>query len=177
MECSQCGRNIPDNRETCLYCGGPGKAQGSKSLWTNKGGGVLVSEERDLKTDHVPGHLRQKVEEDIRKGKGKVIAKKERTITQSSSTVAKEARAVMPLEKTLSLLSKLKGSFDGGDIDYDVYEGMVAGIISDYVSDLPDDVRIGFVMQDITDSDLSEYITDDILRDLRAQVLAGLDNE
>ncbi len=182
MECPKCGHALADKKKTCMYCGASLQSQASnpKLRWVGKKRHVVVTDKRGVKRnlEDLPEHLRHKVEAAMRKGKGKVIVQEERTLDDTFSTGARDKLSALPLEKALNLLSKMRESCNHGDIDYDVYERMAAGIIKDYVLSLDDDMRTGFALNGITESDLSGYLTDDMLRDLRALVLASdLDEE
>jgi hypothetical protein len=158
-EIPKCGHALAAKSETCMYCGvprqgpGPGPAITGKSKWR---------------------HFAQSEEQKLKKGLSEHPRHEDASGKRDDAVIAKANRDALPLQKVLALLSGLRDSYNRGDIDYDVYEQMAAGIIKDCVTALDDDVRIGFVLNEITDSDLSDYLTDDILRDLRALVLASI---
>jgi hypothetical protein len=66
----------------------------------------------------------------------------------------------------------MKEPLEDGIIEQSTYDHMTLDMMKDYISTLPEDMRLNFVVRDITQSDLCGYINEDILRDLRAFVLS-----
>ena len=54
---------------------------------------------------------------------------------------------------------------------------MVADIIKDYISTLADNIKLDFVVNRITDSELSDYLNEKILNELRAFVISTVSDE
>jgi hypothetical protein len=51
---------------------------------------------------------------------------------------------------------------------------MVSGIIKDYISTLDEHIQIQFVFNQILDSELSEYLNEKLLKDLRKFLLSSI---
>jgi hypothetical protein len=50
---------------------------------------------------------------------------------------------------------------------------MALDMIKDYVSTLPEEMRLNFAMNELSNSELAGFINADILKDLRAFVLSS----
>jgi len=162
----------------CLYCGAsPGQQPSSKiNVVVNQERHITVSDDqhKELKPEDLPENVRQKVEAAIREGRGDVMVNDARTVVQPSLERTSAEECALSFEKVLSLLSKLKESLDCGKLEHGVYERIAAGFIKDYIAALPVETRLNFVVNEIPDSALSDYIDDKMLTDLRAFVLSSI---
>jgi len=138
---------------------------------------VTDDQNREVELTDLPDHIRRKVEDGIRKGHGEVIVHEERTSVLSPGGGIKEEQGALSLDKVLMLLAKMRDSFDSGQLEYPVYEGMITAIIKDFISTLADDIKIDFVVNQISESGLSDYINDDMLKELRAFALSSVSDQ
>ena len=121
----------------------------------------------------LPEQIRHRFEDALGKGKEEVIIKEEITTVHDLSRSEKEDKVTASLETVLTLLSKMKNSLEGGNIGHREYNRMAFNIIKDYMTTLPEDMHLNFVMNEISNSEFSDYINDDTLKDLRAFVLSS----
>jgi hypothetical protein len=153
---------------------------GKDSLQANylvtKDSNIFISEEQNnsVKLQNLPKPVRHKVEDAFRNGNDGVIVKEERTIVQPHLENTNEQRGALSLEKILTLLSKIRDSFISGHLENSVYERMVSDIIKDYISPMADDIKLNFVVTEIIDSELSDYLNEELLNNLRAFVISSL---
>lgn len=177
MKCSKCGRQLSAKGHTCPYCGASHNEQSSSNLThkVNKKGPLIVSDTQvgADKLKDLPEHIQNKINDAFRKGSKDVIINEQRTIVSDHSTSEKDVQNPVSLEKVVSLISKMRDSFEEGTIEYSNYQRFVSNTVKDYIASLPEDMRLNFVINDITNSELSGYINDDILKDLRAFVLSS----
>ena len=171
MLCLNCGRRLADHKKTCLYCGAPSREKSSFqiNLLVTKDSNIFISDEQDnaLKLKDLPANVRHKVEETIRKGNGEVVVKEESTIVHPPNACANEERNALSMDRVLTLLSGMRDSFNSGILENSAYERMVADIIKEYISTLDDDIKIDFVVNKIPASELSNYLSEKMLNDLR----------
>ena len=121
----------------------------------------------------LPKQVRHKFEDALGEGKEEVIVKEQSTIVQDSLGLEKEEIVTASLWTVLTLLSKMKNSLESGKFGNREYNRMTFNIIKDYISTLPEDMQHNFVVHEITDSELSGLINEDILKGLRAFVLSS----
>ena len=174
MECIKCGQPITTERKKCMYCGASAGTRSPSIIdhKVSKDGIMIISGthcEAETLQD-LPERVRSKIENTLRDGKNEVIIKEERTIVHDEE---QEVPVAASLKKVVTLLSKMKATLEGGTIGHREYNQMAVNIIKDYVSTLPEDIRLNFVMNDIKTSELSGYINNEALKDLRAFVLAS----
>ena len=181
MQCLKCGHKFSDQRKICMYCGAQLGDHDSSQIHYNvsEERNVVISDEqnKEVKLKDLPEHLRHKVEDALRKGDDEVIVKEERTTVQQPLASAYEERNALSYEKILTLLSKMRDSLNNGHIEYRVYERMVADFIKDYISTLADNIKLDFVVNKIKDSELSDYLNDEMLNDLRGFVLSSISDK
>ena len=178
MHCLKCGRKFSDKKKICIYCGASldGQASPQANYLVTKDSNIFISEEQNnsVKLQNLPKHVRYKVEDDFRNGNDGAIVKEERTIVQPHLENTNEQRGAISLEKILTLLSKMKDSFNSGHLENSVYERMVLDIMKDFISTLDDDIKLNFVVNQIMDSELADYLNEEWLNNLRAFVISSL---
>jgi hypothetical protein len=176
VRCLKCGREYAGQKKNCIYCGASLEGDVSQEIndITDKEGMIYISEtqNKEVSLKDLPEHARHKLEDAIRKGKKDVVVKEERTVIQAHSTDAKEEPA-LSLEKVLTLLSEMKNSYNKGHFEYNIYERMVFDIMKDFIYTLDDDIKIEFVVNDINNSEISDYLNDKIIKDLRTCFIAS----
>ena len=174
MECPKCGRQISAKKEKCMYCGASasGRSPSTINHKVSKNGNMIISDVHDEAEtlQDLPDQVRSKIEDALREGKNEVLIKEESPIVHDAE---QEVPVVASLERVLTLLSKMKDTLEDGKIDSSAYDRMALDMIRDYISTLPEDLRLNFVVHEITQSELFGYINEDILRDLRAFVLSS----
>jgi hypothetical protein len=177
MKCLKCGRPIPDKEKKCIYCGASldGRSPSKINHNADKDGNIIILDvhyETEMFQD-LPEQARHMFEDALGEEKETVIAKEESTIVQDSLGLEKEENVTASLGAVLTLLSKMKSSLESGNIGNREYNRMTFNIIKDYISTLPDDMQLNFVVHEIRDSELSGFINEGILKDLRAFVLSS----
>ena len=177
IKCSKCGRQLPPKGHTCLYCGAAHNEPSSSNLThqVGKEGAFIVSETQvgADKLKDLPEHIQNKFNDAFRKGNKDVIIDEQRTIVTAQSANEKNVQIPVSMEKVVALLSKLKDSFEESNIEYSHYQRFVSNTIKDYITTLPEDMRLNFVIKDIANSTLSDFIDEEMLKDLRALVLSS----
>lgn len=180
VRCLKCGHEYADNKKNCIYCGASldGEVLQAKNYIVDRESNIFVSEtqNKEIKFNDLPDHVRHKIEDAIRKGKKEVIIKEECTVIQPPLTAAKQDRT-LSLEKVLSLLSEMKATFNKGHLEYNIYERMVFDIMKDFIYTLDDDIKIDFVVNDINNSEISDYLNDKIIKDLRTFFIASISDK
>ena len=178
MQCSKCGRESSDKRKICIYCGAPqaGQASTQNNHIVSKKSDIFISDENnsEVKLKHLPENVRHKIEDAVRNGTGEVVVKDERKIVQSSSISESEKRNALSMEKVITILSKMRDSLNRNLVDNNIYEKMATDIIQNYISSLSDNIRLNFVVNEIMGCELSEYLNDKMLKDLRAFVISSI---
>jgi hypothetical protein len=177
MKCLKCGRPIPDKEKKCIYCGASADNRSPSKInhTADKNGDMIVSNEHyeiDMFQD-LPKQVRHKFEDALGEGKEKVIVREQSTIVQDSLGLEKEENVTASLGTVLTLLSKMKNSLESGNIGNREYNRMTFNIIKDYISTLPEDMQLNIVVHEITGSELSGFINEGILKDLRTFVLSS----
>lgn len=177
VRCLKCGREYPGQKKNCIYCGASLKGEAPQEInyTVDNENNIFVSEKenREVEFRDLPEHIRHKIEDTIRNGKKKVIIKEERSVIQPLSTDAGQKPA-LSLEKVLALLSEMKDSFNEGNIEYIDYERLVSDIMKDYLATLDDNIRVDFVVNEIKNSKIYDYLDDRMLKKLRTFVISSV---
>ena len=176
MNCPECGRQLSAKGHTCLYCGASHDQQSSSNL-THKAGkeGTLIVSDTHVGADKLeclPEHIQNKIKGAFQKGNNDII-NEQRTIVTDQLAGEKDKQMPVSMEKIVILLSKMRESFEEGTIEYSHYQKFVSNMVKDYIATLPGDTRLNFVIKDIGNSALADFIDEDILKDLRASVLSS----
>lgn len=180
MECPKCKRNLSVKRSTCLYCGASldGAFSNHKSRIDIQDNTAVIVDEKPTKID--PTDLKesdlQKLTDAIREGEEAVLEKSQTQIEEISSAGKDDPTISLYLEKTLTVLEKMKESYKNRQIEYDIYKQMVVEMVKDYISTLDDNVKVHFVVNEISVSELAEYLDDGMLKELRAFVISSVSN-
>lgn len=178
MQCPKCGRKVAGKRETCMYCGAflIDKPSTLQNIHVVNDHNVYIStdEQQEVKLENLPEKLRHKVEEAVRKGDHAGTVIEERSIVRPASGGQLGEHAAISLKKTLRLLSQMQDSFHKGKIEISIYERMATDIVKDYISSLDDSIKVNFVANGITDSELLVYLTDEMLNNIRAFVISSV---
>ena len=181
MQCLKCGRKYSDKRKICIYCGASLEGQNSsqKNYIVGKDSNIFITDEQnnEVRLEDLPEKARRKAENSIRKGDGEVIVKEEHKILQSSLEGMSGESGALSLEKILTLLPKMRDSLNKGHMEHSSYEKMVINIIKDYISSLADNIKLDFVVNGIIDSELSDYLNEEMLNDLRAHVISSISDK
>ena len=178
MQCPKCGRKVAGKREACMYCGASLDGQPStlKNIHVDDDHNVIIAsdQQQKVKLEDLPANLRHKAEEAIRKDDQEGTSSDERSVVHATSGAAFSEQAALSLEKTLTLLSQMQDSLHKGQIDSSIYERMATDIVKDYIASMDDNIKVNFVVNGITNSELSVYLTDAMLNDLRAFVISSV---
>jgi len=178
MKCLKCGREYSNKKEICIYCGAPldGQASPQTNYIINEASNIFMSDQQNTEVNlkDLPESVRYRVEDDFRNGNDGVIVKEERTIVQPHLENTNEQSGALSLENVLTLLSKIRDSFNSGQLENSVYERMVSDIIKDYISTMADEIKLNFVVKEIINSELSDYLNEELLNNLRAFVISSL---
>ena len=181
MQCPQCQRKAPPQRDRCLYCGADLRQNGAK-------GQGAVSTQRDAnpqsdghttvaveeKTDQtaierlagLPEPLRQKALEAL-KEKGGNDKWDEQTVTQTHVDLQTGSLLTpVSLEESLYALARIKGQFDTDLIDYDLYRQMVIETIKSYLEGLDRKTKLTYVANDMKSTEVFSYLDEDMHREL-----------
>ena len=168
-------------KRICIYCGAPldGQAPRQTNYIVNEVSNIFISDKQNkkVKLKELPEQVQRHVEEAISKGNDEVVVKEESTIVQLPLANADEEPNALSIEKVSIMLSKMENSLNGGHLEHSVYERMVADIIKDYISTLADNIKLDFVVNRITDSELSDYLNEKILKDLRAFIISSVSDK
>jgi hypothetical protein len=181
VECPKCKRNLSVKKSTCLYCGASlnGTFSNHKNRIDIKDKNAVIVDEKRTKvelTDLKESDL-QKIEDAIREGKNEVIEKSQTQIQEISSDWKDNTPIALSFEKILTVLDKMKESYNDGQIEYRNYKQMVVEMVKDYISTLDNNLKVNFVVNEISASELSEYLDDEILKDLRAFVISSVSDK
>lgn len=178
MKCLKCGREFSSKKEVCIYCGASldGQASLQSNYIVNEVSNIFISDDQNTEVNlkDLPETVRYQVEDAIRKGNDKVIVKEESTIVQLPLASADEEPKALSFENVLIMLSKMGNSLNDGHLEHSVYEKIVTDILKDYISTLADNIKLDFVVNRITDSEVSDYLNEKILKDLRAFVISSI---
>ena len=178
MKCPKCGREFSNKKQICIYCGAAldGQASPKTNYPVNEVSNIFISDDQDKEValEDLPAQVRRQVEGAVSKKNDGVVVEDESTIVQSPFATANGQTSTLSIEKVLSLLSKMRASVNHGRLEQSVYERMAAGIIKDYISTLDDDTKLDFVVNRISDSELSDYLNEKILNDLRSFVISSI---
>jgi|GEM_PF-1550671 len=178
MECPKCKRKLPVKKSTCFYCGasldGAYSNHKSRIDITDKNAVIVDEQHAKVELTDLKESDSQKFEDAIREGKDGIIEKSQTQIEEISSVGKEEPQIALSLEKILTILEKLKDAYNDGQIDYGNYKQTVVEIVKDYISTLDNDVKINFVVNEISASELSKHLDDEMLKDLRAFVITSV---
>ena len=181
MKCLKCEREFSNKKEICIYCVAPldGQASSQKNHIVNEVSNIFISDEqnKEVKLKDLPEQFGRHVEDAVSKGNDEVVVKEERTIVQLPLASADEETNALSIEKVLIMLSKMADSLNDGYLEHSVYERIATDIIKDYISTFADNIKLDFVVNRITDSELSDYLNEKILNDLRAFVISTVSDK
>jgi hypothetical protein len=138
---------------------------------------LLKTGQEYVKIDDLPEHIRKRLEEAVHQGKDAVISIEDLESVFPRLETAAEQCGDVTFEQTLTALSGLRDSFNSGRLEYSVYEKMVSNVIKDYISTLDNQIQIQFVFNKIMDSELSDYLNEKLLKDLRNFVLSSISDK
>lgn len=96
------------------------------------------------------------------------------TVVQDMVVEDKAETIPISLDNVLNLVSGLDESLNSGNIEQAEYKRMVTYILQDYITALAPDIRLHFVFTDLMNSELSQYLSDDILKELRESALSSI---
>jgi hypothetical protein len=148
MQCPKCNHPLSDESLNCVYCGEPipGRAPVLE-------GAEPLSIEDMVKHTMEEGQDRRK--EDRRKDAGS------------------EADP-LSLEKTASMLAKMKDLMKNGRFDANVYERMALDAVRDFLSAMDDSDQLIFVSYEIADSKLAPFLTEEMIAKIKASVMDSI---
>lgn len=138
---------------------------------------VQSEKEEIMDLADLPENIRAKVEDAFRRGQKKVIIQNESSVIENPSDISADNRSGLSIEKTLSILSKIKDSYRQSRIKPAEYENMVLEVIQDYLAPIDDDQKIRFVVNGILDSEFMSFLNDEILNKLRGSVIGSVSNK
>jgi hypothetical protein len=181
VECPNCKRNLSVKKSTCLYCGASleGAFSNHKSRIDIQGKDAVVVDEKRTKVELTglnPSDL-QKIKDAIGEGKNAVIEKDQTQIQEFSSDWKDDTPIALSFEKLIAVIDKMKATYNDGQIEYSNYKQMVVEMVKDYISTLDNSVKIHFVVNEISASELAEYLDDEMLKDLRAFVISSVSDK
>jgi hypothetical protein len=180
VRCLKCGHENFGKKRDCIYCGASLEGETSReiSYIVDKKSSIFISDKQknEVNFNELPEKVRRKIEDAVSKGKNEVIVKKETSVFQPHPTSAKQEHA-LSFEKVLALLSEMKNSFSEGRIEYDVYERMASDIVKDYISTLDDHIKVDFVINEIKNSEIYDYLDDKMIKDLKTFVISSVSDK
>jgi hypothetical protein len=180
VRCLKCGHENLGKKRDCIYCGASLEGETSReiSYAADKKSNVFIldKQNKEVNFNDLPENVRHKIEDAVRKGKNEVVVKKETSVFQPHPTSAKQEHA-LSFEKILALLSEMKNSFNEGRIEYDDYERMASDIVKDYISALDDNIEIDFVISEIKNSEIYDYLDDKMIKDLKTFVISSVSDK
>jgi hypothetical protein len=95
----------------------------------------------------------------------------EQSEEESSAETTNSHINVLSMEKTVAMLSKMKNLLDSGRFEANVYEHMSLDAVKDYLSTMTDSAKLIFVSYEIQESDLGQFLTEEMIDALRKSVM------
>ncbi len=176
MECPKCNRKIPAKKATCMYCGASsdGAAPNFDTRITADGStiGIVAGEQIRIEPNDLSEVDRQAICDALQKGGNHTIIDSKTQILQDHPAREEADRPSKSFEEVLILLGKMKSAYDEGQIEYPIYKRFVTDSIMDYTSALDENIKINFIINDIKNSDLNEYLDDDLHKELISAVIS-----
>ncbi len=177
MECPKCNRRIPAKKPTCMYCGASmdGAAPNFDTQITADGStiGIVGGEQIRIDPNDLSEVDRQAILDAMRKGENYTVIDTKTQILQDHPAREEAERPSKSFEEVLILIGKMKSAYDEGQIEYPIYKRFVTDSIMDYTSALDENIKINFIINEIKNSDLNEYLDDDLHKELISSVLAS----
>ena len=176
MKCPRCKRSLAAKKKTCIYCGAL-----LNDRFSNHKTRIAINDNNSIifNNEHTKVDLKglketdwREVKDAIGKDENGIVLKQQTQIRTDTSTQQIDKKLALPFEKILTVLDKIKKSHNDGHIEYAYYKQMVVDIVKDYLATLDENVKIHFIVNEIQDSELSDYLDDEILRDLTAFVIS-----
>ncbi len=176
MECPKCNRRIPVKKATCMYCGASmdGAAPDFDTRIAAGGStiGIVGGEQIRIEPNDLSEEDRQAISDAVRKGQNHTVIDSKTQILQDHPARQEEAAPGRSCEEVLSLLGKMKSAYLDGQVEYGIYKRFVKDSIMDYTSALDENIKINFIVNDIKNSDLNEYLDDDLHKELISAVIS-----
>ena len=82
----------------------------------------------------------------------------------------------LSLNKIIAVIAKMKSLLDAGRFEQALYERMTLDLVRDYLSTMDDSKQLIFVSYEIENSELSPYVTPEMLEKLRHFVMDSIAN-
>jgi hypothetical protein len=160
-----------------MYCGASldGAAPNFDTCITADGStiGIVGGEQIRIEPTDLSGVDRQAISDAMRKGENHTVIDSKTQILQDHPARQETERPSKSFEEVLTLLGKMKIAYDQGQMNYGIYKRFVTDSIMDYVSSLDENIKINFIVNDIKNSDLKDYIDDDLHKELITSVLSS----
>ncbi len=177
MECPKCKRRIPAKKTNCMYCGaslnGAGPNFDTRITADGSTIGIVVGEQIRIEPNDLSEVDRQAILDAMQKGENHTVIDSKTHILQDPPAGQEEVSPSGSFEEVLILLGKMKSAYDGGQIEYPIYKRFVTDSIMDYTSAMDENIKINFIINEIKNSELNEYLDDDLHKELISSVLAS----
>lgn len=181
MKCPKCNRSIADDKKICIYCGESidGKIKTNPITDVNKTFTQIKKATNKSKINAIPDTMEFSTKDISGKHPSDAIlhnGPKDIEIPLDDDGWI-ENQAEMTLERASNILIGIKDSFQSSHINSKDYDKLVLEVIKDYITPMDDKEKINFVANGIEESELSEYINDDIRKELKSFVIDYVANK
>lgn len=176
MECPKCNRRIPAKKTNCMYCGasldGAGPNFDTRITADGSTIGIVGGKQIRIEPNDLSEVDRQATLDALQKGENHTVIDSKAQILQDPPARQEAEPPSRSFEEVLTLLSKIKSAYDEGQMDYGIYKRFVTDSIMDYTSAMDENIKINFIVNEIKNSDLNEYIDDDLHKELISAALS-----
>ena len=123
-----------------------------------------------------PKNIRARVEDVLRRKQNEITIQNEGGIIEYSSDDTVDKQSVISIDKALSLLERIKDSYEQGHMEPAEYEKMVLKIMQDYLIQFEGRQKVNFVVNTILDSEFMLYLNKTVLNKLRLSTIESVNN-
>jgi hypothetical protein len=175
MKCPKCNRLNADDKKVCIYCGKSldSNIKNNPITDVNKTFAQIKEATNKSKIKSIPDTMELSTKDISSKNSSDDIlhdGTKDIEIPLDDDGWV-ENQAEMTLERALNILIGIKESFQSTHINSKDYDKLVLEVIKDYIMPMDDKEKINFVANGIAESELNDYINDDIRKELKSFVI------